>query len=443
MPKYKILFLTLLFSGTTAATFGANHYVRKGAIGANNGSDWKNAWSELNRISWSTVSCGDTIWLGGGVTYTTGLSINKTCTSARPLTIQSVLSTDSVPTSAAGYTSSLLGRVVILNGGVDLAAGAYVILSGRGGTPETGNLGISVQCNNTAGLTGCNAFGGADAGNISNMTVSYVEMYGPPCVLVKNCGGGGASGFNVAPSTNTVTAITLDHDWIHRWGEGVRTSNWANCVIQYTDIDTTHSDGQQHEDVIYNYAQTNFTMRYNRIWNSPNDGIFFDFGGTNGFYFYGNAFYDSGGEYIVFKGGYTNAQNVYMYNNVFESNGNGDYSYGWLDFSGASAGSGAVENNVFENVNSNGGESGSPPNANYNAYSQSSYNDGGPSSFNYSPGTQFVNEPNSGAPLAADFHLTSTGTAAFAKGVSLTAPYSRDPEGNTRGAGGKWHIGAY
>jgi hypothetical protein len=443
MPKYKLPFLAFLFSAMTAVSFGANHYVRKGATGAKNGSDWTNAWSELSQISWSKVSCGDTIWLGGGATYTTGLTINKTCTSASPLTIQSVLATDSVPTSAAGYTSSLLGQVVILNGGVDLAAGAYVTLSGRGGTPTANNLGISVQCNNAAGLTGCNAFGGAGAGNVSNMTVSYVEMYGPPCVLAKNCGGGGASGFNVAPSTNTVTAITLDHDWIHQWGEGVRTSNWSNCVIQYTDIDTTHNDGQQHEDVIYNYAQTNFTMRYNRIWNSPNDGIFFDFGGTNGFYFYGNMFYDSGGEYIVFKGGYTNAQNVYMYNNVFESNGNGDYSYGWLDFSGASAGSGAIENNVFENVNSNGGERGAPPNANYNAYSQSSYNDGGFSSFNYSPGTQFVNEPDSGSPLVADFHLTSTGAAAFAKGVSLTAPYNLGPDGTPRGAGGSWHIGAY
>jgi hypothetical protein len=442
MHKYKILFLTILFAATTAVSFGANHYVWKGATGANNGSDWTNAWNEMDQVNLSSISCGDTIWLGGG-TYATGLQIIKTCTSGSPLLVQSVLSTDSVPTSAAGYTSSILNQVIMPNTGVDLE-GSYITMSGRKGTPAGNNFGISVQCNNTlATPSGCYVISSAYAENSSNITFTYMEVYGPACVLTENCGGAGASGVDIAPSTYTVNNLLLDHLWIHQWGEGIRANLWTNCTIQYTDIDTTHNDGQQHEDVMYTYAQTGLTMRYNRIWNSPNDGIFFDFGGTNGFYFYGNTFYDSGGEYIVFKGGYTNAQNVYMYNNVFESNGNGDYSYGWLDFSGASAGSGAVENNVFENVTSNGGESGAPPNANYNAYSQSSYNDGGSSSFNYSPGTQFVNEPDSGSPLAADFHLTSTGATEFAKGVSLTAPYNQDPDGNTRGAGGNWYIGAY
>ncbi len=438
--KRNYLFALLLVALTTIQAYGANYYVRKGATGSNSGADWTNAWNELNQISMSKVACGDTIWLGGGLTYTSGLTINKSCTSGSPLTIQTVLASDSAPTSAAGYASSLLGKVVILNGGVDLVAGSYVNISGRSGTPTGNNFGISVQCTSSGG---CNAFGGAEQGSISNMTISYVEMYGPACVMAQNCGGGGASGFNVAPSNNTVTAITLDHDWIHRFGELVRTSNWINCTIQYTDLDTTHNDGQQHEDVIYNYAQTNFTMRYNRIWNTPNDGIFFDFGGTNGFYFYGNVFYDAGGEYIVFKGGYTNAINIYIYNNVFEANGNGDYNYGWLDFTGASSTSGLVENNVFENVASNGGASGAPPNANHNAYSVSSYMDSGANSFLYTPGTQFVNEPDASNPLNADFHLTATGATAFSSGATLAAPYNKDPDGTTRGVGTGWSIGAY
>jgi len=442
MRKYQILVLFLLVV-TAVEAFGASFYVRKGATGANNGTSWTNAWNEVSQINFSTVSCGDTIWLGGGVTYTTELVINKTCTSASPLTIQSVLAADAVPTTAAGYTSSLLGKVILLDQGVDIAAGAYITFGGRSGTPAGNNFGISIQCDNTAGKGGCNGIGGADAGNLSNITVSYVEVFGPPCVMTENCGGGGASGVNVAPSNNTVNALILDHDWIHQWGEGVRTSNWSNCIIQYTDIDTTHNDGQQHEDVIYNYAQTNFTMRFNRIWNSPNDGIFFDFGGTNGFYFYGNVYYHSGGEYIVFKGGYTNAVNIYMYNNVFEADGNGDYPNGWLDFTGASTTSGSVQDNVFENVNSNGGASGNPPNANYNAYSVSSYNDGGKNSFNYAPGLQFVNEPDAGSPLAANFHLTAVGAAAFAKGATESATYNLDPDGDARGTGGVWDIGAY
>jgi hypothetical protein len=262
-------------------------------------------------------------------------------------------------------------------------------------------------------------------------------MYGPPCVLNEDCGGGGASGFNVAPAKNKVVNLLLDHDWIHRWGEAIRTCNWSNAVIQWTDIDTTHNDGKQHEDIMYNYAQTNLTMRYNRIWNSPNDGIFFDFGGTNGFYFYANVFYDAGGEYIVFKPGYTNAVNVYIYNNVFESNGHGDYSHGWLDFTGASSTSGAVQNNVFENV----AFAGTMPSPNYNAYSVSAYKDRGAQSFVYTASGQFMNEPNINNPTFADFHLTSTGKSTFGRGTALASPYNYNPEGTNRST--PWYIGAY
>jgi hypothetical protein len=425
------------FSASTAGN-GSSHYVLKGATGSNNGSSWTNAWSELSQIGWSSVACGDTIWIGGG-TYTTALTINKTCTASTPLTIQSVLSTDSVAAAAAGYTSAVLGKVVILNATVNLGGGAFVTLNGRVGTPSLNNFGISVQCNDTSGLKGCNAFSGAGSGTLTNFTVTHVEMYGPPCVLNEDCGGSGASGFNVAPSSNKVVNLLLDHDWIHRWGEAIRTCNWSNAIIQYTDIDTTHNDGPQHEDVMYNYAQTNLTMRYNRIWGSPNDGIFFDFGGTNGFYFYGNVFYGAGGEYIVFKPGYTNAVNVYVYNNVFESNGNGDYSHGWLDFTGASTSSGAVQDNVFENVS----VTGTLPSPNYNAYSVSSYKDNGAQSFVYTPGTQFVNEPDPNDYASANFQLTAAGQTTFGHGIALGAPYNLNPAGATRGVSSTWYIGAY
>ncbi len=190
---------------------------------------------------------------------------------------------------------------------------------------------------------------------------------------------------------------------------------------------------------MYNYAQTNLTMRYNRIWNSPNDGIFFDFGGTNGFYFYGNVFYDSEREYIVFKPGYTNATHVYIYNNVFESNGHGDYSYGWLDVTGASSTSGAIVNNVFENV----AVDGTMPSPNYNAYSVSAYKDKGAQSFLYTPGAQFVNEPDPNDPAAADFHLTASGLTTFGHGVALAAPYNLNPHGTVLGGTVPLYIGAY
>src|SRR6202790_847750 len=166
------LFVMIVVLFAACEAFGANFYVSKAAKGTNNGTSWTNAWNEMSQVNFSTVSCGDTIWLAAG-TYTTGLTLNKTCTIASPLTIQSVLPTDTVPAAATGYTNSVPGKVILLNGGVDLAAGSYVTLSGRSGTPNGNNFGISVQCNNASGLGGCAAFSGAESGNISNMTVTY------------------------------------------------------------------------------------------------------------------------------------------------------------------------------------------------------------------------------------------------------------------------------
>jgi hypothetical protein len=111
-----------------------------------------------------------------------------------------------------------------------------------------------------------------------------------------------------------------------------------------------------------------------------------------------------------------------------------------LDLTGASTTSGAVQNNVFENV---AVVSNTMPSPNYNAYSVSAYKDPGAKSFVYTPGTQFVNEPNPNSPTAANFQLTAAGETTFGKGVTLPAPYNVNPLGATRGASGVWYIGAY
>lgn len=427
----KLLIKYLVCAFLCIPSWAANWYVHKGATGSNNGTSWTNAWNELNQIGFGSVACGDTVWLAGG-TYTSGLSINKSCTASAVLSVNRVLSTDPMPVAAAGWNGSFDSQVVVSNGGINLSGGSYYTINGRLGSAASNNYGISIRC---TGSGGCNAVGGAGSGNISNITLTYLEMFGPPCVMAQSCGGGGASGLNVAPSSNTVTSLLVDHCWIHQWGELIRTSNWHNCIIQYTSLSDTHNDGQQHEDIIYNYAQTNFTMRYNRIWGSPNDGIFFDFGGTNGFYFYGNVYYHSGGQLITFKPGYSNATNIFYYNNVFENDGTfGDYQPGWLDFSGA-ANSGEVANNVFENMNIVG----TAPNSNHNAFNLSG--NGGTANVTFTRGTQFVNESSSNPPVA-DFHLTTSGASTFANGKALVAPYNVDPDGNLRESS-SWTIGAF
>ena len=426
MRKHCFLALLLLFAAA-AQSFGANFYLRKGATGSNSGTDWTNAWTEFNSINWGSVSCGDTIWIAGG-TYTSSLSVNKTCTAGSVLNINRVQATDAVPAAAAGWNNSFDSQVIINNASISLAGGAYYTINGRI------NYGIQVVCTSSGG---CNGVTGATSGSIDHVSLYHVELYGPACVMAENCGGGGASGLNVAPSSNKVTNLLFSRGFIHRWGELVRTSNWTNCTIEYSSLSDTHNDGPQHEDVMYNYPSTNMTLRYNKIWGSPNDGIFFEFGGATNFKFYGNIYYHSGGSLMTFKAGDSYGP-VFIYNNIFENDGTfGDYQPGWLNFGGTMDPSSEIANNIFENVDNQA----SPSFSNHNAYNLGGYTE--PGTFKYTSGTQFVNT-SSGNPPAADFHLTAAGATSFAgKGKALAAEYNQDMDGHTRGADGGWDIGAY
>jgi hypothetical protein len=425
--------LVVLFLLLTASLhcFAADFYVRKGASGSNNGSNWTNAWKEMDQIDFSSVACGDSIWIAGG-TYTTGLSVSKSCTSSNPLTINRVLSTDAVPVTAAGWNSAFDDQVVIVNGGIDIPAASYVSINGRKGSVAANNYGISLQCTISSG---CIAVSGAERGNLDNISLYYIEMYGPPCVTAGNCGSNAAEdGLNLAPGTNKVTNLLVDHNWIHRWAESVRTCNWNGAIIQYTDVDTEHLTPNEHEDVIFSYDISNLTFRYNRVLTSPNDGMFF-YGNETNTRIYGNVYYHSGASLLYFYAGFTH--NVYIYNNVFENDGTfGDYQPGWLAFAGTMTGE--VANNVWLNVDQNG----ACPICNHNAYSLGAPS-GQSGSFSFSPGSQFVNESASN-PSAADFHLTAAGASIFAnKGKALSAPFNIDPDGNVRGTDGGWDIGAY
>jgi hypothetical protein len=437
MRKYFFPIFIVVLMATAAESFGANYYVRKGATGTNKGTDWTNAWNEMNQIKFSTVACGDTIWIAGG-SYTTSLNANKSCTAGNVLTLNRVQATDSAPVAAAGWNASYDSLVVLPN--IDIPGpAAYITINGRIA------YGIQVLINGTGG-DGID--GGEGSGNgqpIDHITWSYIEVYGPACVSSASCSGG-VVGVNIMPYCGGAnrTNMLFDHMSVHRTGEAFRGCGWDSSTIQYSLIYDTHNDGQQHEDLLYsNPPYQNVTWRYNKIFMSPNDGIFFEGGtGAANWAFYGNVVYHSGGALITFKPG-SNYGPVYIYNNVFENDGTfGDYQPGWLYFADTMLG-GEVANNVFENISNTG----PPPNANHNAYSINGASDGGTGSFNYGPGTlgastMFVNESPSN-PIAADFHLTSTGVTTFAPGKALPAPYNMDPDGNVRGAGGNWTIGAY
>ncbi|MGH9679216.1 MAG: hypothetical protein ACRD4Y_04640, partial [Candidatus Acidiferrales bacterium] len=185
---------------------------------------------------------------------------------------------------------------------------------------------------------------------------------------------------------------------------------------------------------------------------------------TNGFYVYGNVFYDvSGGKgwtangTVACLGPSIACTNMYVYNNTFANLQNSGAGAGsntaGISVNGASA-SPVCENNVFYNINSTmnitlscgGGED-------YNSIIGSSASTsglGGSHDITDNSNTnQFVAAVAS-LPAISNFHLTSEASSDFKGGVTLPAPYNLSCDSSptcstliARGGDGTWERGAY
>lgn len=250
----------------------ANWYVLKSASGSNSGSDWTNAWNEMDQVNWSGISAGDTIWLAGG-TYTTALTIGKSGTSGSRITVNRVRTTDAIPVAATGWNSSYDAQVFInpaagqgirWNSGTD-QLGSYVTIDGRidqgikstavdsetgaGIYIDTGQAGVIVkyvECAGPAGSGGMTFVADCSAlwinsngrGNVTNPTFQYCRFHGT---------------VNLA-KIGRVVGITLEYN---KWYD----NNVVNSVAF-------------HQNVITAFLNTGTCIfRYNEVWNWPVEGV--------------------------------------------------------------------------------------------------------------------------------------------------------------------------
>jgi hypothetical protein len=402
------LFGAIAFLFLTSAN-AANWYVRPSSAGANNGTDWNNAWT-LAGIKWSSVSAGDTIYLTGGA-YSS-LTIGKSGSSGNVISIRRARANNSACTSAAGWSAGFDATVNL--SGISGGSYNYVTISGE--------VSSGIVVNN-------NDVGGSVQGGSTGMTLSYIEF------TASSPNGSSNQGLLISfGNQSAVVNLTVDHCIFHHLVNGIQSYSMTGAIFQYCEFYDINNQGSTgHPNVQYmTETQTGCIWRYNKSHDNDALGISWEDGGVcNNNYFYGNVFYNDAGvqDAISTDHNNPNIQSIYIYNNTFVNEP--------VSVSLAYApGTGVIENNIYWNSGQPSAQALAGTAHDYN------YSDGAISGETHSVSrgsNPFVNLSG------LDFHIISTIASSYPrdKGIALAAPYNVDPDGNIRGANGAWDIGAY
>ena len=408
-----VIFTLFIFHAVDAQA--TNWYVRPSG-GSGSGSTWTAAWNGLNGINWSTVQCGDTIWVAGG-TYTQDLNPAKTCTSGARLYIRRARSDASECTGAAGWSSSYDATVHQTAAGIGFNGSYnYITISGRT-TAAGGANGWWIDLSGLTGGTGIEWGQGATA---SYDTIEYMDIQGPGYITYTSDG----RGMDLTPFSSA-TGNTFSHLKIWNWESAVYNVGINNTTLEYLDISDIDAINlaTYHSNAIYLDVAVGGTIRYNTFHRGTHadwgiEGILFEqAGGCSDFEIYGNKFYDNSGNSRAIE--VTSSVNgLRIWNNTFY-NVLTAFSFR-SDQGGACPGNSFVRNNLI--------------------VSSSGWTTCGTASNNLNTTTNpFVNAG------ARDLHIVSTIGANYPRnaGYALTGYYSIDPDGTTYGSDGTWDIGAY
>lgn len=452
--KAFVAILTLVFVGSA---YAANWYVRPSSQGSNTGTDWNNAWSSSNLNSaWSSVRPGDTVWLAGG-TYNTGIRPTVSGTSANPIQVKRVTSTDAAPTAAAGWNASFDSQVIIdaTGPGVNYSAqnvGSYFIFDGRvqNGMRFYSNQSIT----DDGGPHGAVMFS-PGSGNQTNISFYNCDLAGPCPVgksasynqpyyssaLIVYCYTGGSY---LYPSN-----LLFDHCDLHGGVDCVNTTGLRNSTFQYCRMYDICGTTSHHSNFweISGGGSGNITFRYNDVHDWTIEGFYFLSASPSAapnWYFYGNLFHDctnSVGRFISCETPGNVAATLYVWNNTFYNVPLGIFV---PDSSpGTYSSSSQVYNNIFYNCGGVFGQS--VGTHDYNLYGGGNTIEGkeahGINAGSTSPCLAISGDTPPESPGTANYALTGA-TSARGNGLNLYSNFTAAINGNLP-SGGSWDIGAY
>lgn len=395
----------------------ANKYVRPGAPGSNNGTDWTNAYTSLP----AALVRGDTYYVASGSypAYTFDDPQSGTLT----ITVKKATAADHGMDT--GWQGAFGTGQAIFNSVIEFQTGYYV-LDGQTRNEadwfDGPSYGFRINHNN---MDQNIVISGGSAS--SNIAVKYVFV---------------DAIYKSLPTSTTLRRYAIDTDTyggsiatnllFHRmyvYGSNnvwfLRTTNGA--IVEYSASNGVASNAANHGEIVnLYYSGNNAIIRFNQ-WKDAYIGD----GGTalvaitqaDGLQFYGNIVsnFDVGDGAVGFNG-YSSSRNR-VYNNTFIG------GIGWN--SGTAWGSGTdnlVYNNLFINcriVNIEGTND-------YNGFSDSDGRGEANAQVNI-PTSIFANYSGGNFKLAAETRA----------GMVLAAPFNKDLLGNTRGADGTVSRGAF
>lgn len=393
----------------------ATRYVRQGASGSNNGTDWTNAYTTATAAETASVR-GDLIYIADGsyAAFTFNVATSGTTT------IEFRKATIADHGTSTGWDDTYGDGVAVFSGDIFINTG-YFILDGKvGGGPDNWQSGHGFQASSVQVLAA--DFDPATPIPGGNITIRHLKTLG---TLTP----GTTDGF----SFNSCNTYTVEYCW---------TQDTDNCpfnlflspngTIQYNCTGEFTSSVEHHAEIFFLYGNGNITIRWNLFrWAESTGGIMCNNPNGEPIGIYGNVFYRAAGETWAYGGdglvgGWSNRADLSVHdltvaNNTFigidpvNTGGNCAAVIGTTPHSDL-----LWINNYFYLCNGGTGL----PNGAWSANTNHSQDSGSAISTNGTTGTgdPFVDYE------ALNFRLLANTTA----GQDLGSPYNIDMYGNTR-----------
>jgi hypothetical protein len=423
--RTKIVWTMLLLAllGTTAL-HAVNRYVRAGATGARNGSDWTNAWASLP----ATLVRGDTYYVADG-TYPS-LTLDDPESGAQYITIKKATAADHG--TSTGWLSSYGDGQAVFSGWSQITRDYYII-DGQGRSGWKSGYGFKITApssSQTVRLDDTSGAGTSAAGS-HYLTFRYIEFDGASYQT-------GDAIYSLGQNSNIKIQYCYFRDYSRTH---ILSRSWDTVLVEYTHFSRNKSSAAVHGESWSDMSSDNVIVRYNYWEDCEGTAVIFTRTGpnsqvTSNWQVYGNVAWWSSSyseegvsAFIQFS---SRMQGTKVYNNTIY-NGPGVYQ-GIRVFSDGLSVDVQVFNNIWWNCRNayHGGTVGSGLVADYNFYYNSPHTAEAHQQV-WTGSSIFVN------PAAGDFGLLQPTQA----GSVLPAPYNVDLNGTTRGADGLWDRGAH